>query len=295
MTSLHGKPDPEISIGPELVSDLLKLQHPDLAALSITSIEAGWDNAMFRLGDSWMVRLPRRAIAAQLLEHEQYWLPQLAPRLSVAVPTPYRIGYPSPQYPWNWSVVPWIDGVTADQRDLDTTVAQQVALFLRSLHQPASANAPYNPFRSVPLQQRAPDVEKRMRRLATTTSFITPTIQQIWHDALSVDPNTDKTWIHGDLHPRNILVNNGAIAGIIDWGDFTAGDVATDLASIWMLFSTPEVRQQALDTYGITPDVLCRAKGWTIFFGVLLLDEGRVNDPSHAAIGERTLRHLDDA
>ena len=97
-------------------------------------------------------------------------------------------------------------------------------------------------------------------------------------------------WIHGDLHPRNILVENGAIAGVIDWGDITSGDTATDIASVWMLFSDSHTRHQAIMEYGgISEETLQRALGWAILFGVMLMDTGLIDRPQHAIIGERIL------
>jgi aminoglycoside phosphotransferase (APT) family kinase protein len=109
------------------------------------------------------------------------------------------------------------------------------------------------------------------------------------HAPLDVSP----TLLHGDLHPRNVLVEQGVITGIIDWGDITSGDCATDLASIWMLFAEPRARQDALAAYGsLSEATLHRAKGWVVFFGVMLLDSGLIDNPRNAAIGERTLRRV---
>jgi aminoglycoside phosphotransferase (APT) family kinase protein len=103
------------------------------------------------------------------------------------------------------------------------------------------------------------------------------------------------TWLHGDLHPRNVLVEDGVITGIIDWGDITSGDCATDLASIWMLFTEPRSRQEAVEAYAnLTEATVQRAKGWAVLFGVMLLDTGLTDNPKHGAIGERILRHLPD-
>ena len=214
------------------------------------------------------MRLPRRQVAAKLIESEQTWLPLLAERLPIPIPIPYRIGKPAQNYPWRWSILPWLDGVTADREEPHLNQAQLFASFLRSLHLPAPSDAPQNPFRGVPLYQRAVSVEERMQRLEKKTNLITEKIRNTWHKALNTPINVRDTWLHGDLHPRNILVKNGAIAGIIDWGDLTSGDIATDLASIWMLFSEGNARQQALAEYGNVSDAtLQRAKGWAILFG----------------------------
>jgi aminoglycoside phosphotransferase (APT) family kinase protein len=187
-------------------------------------------------------------------------------------------------------VVSWITGVPADQHEPAPAQARPFAAFLRALHVPAPPDAPANPFRGVPLQQRAAVVEARMQRLASTTSLITPQIAQIWQAALDAPLDLPPTWLHGDLHPRNILVEHGVITGIIDWGDITAGDAATDLASIWMLFTEPDAREQVLVAYGaLSRATLQRTRGWAIMFGVMLLDSGLVDNPRNAAIGTRTL------
>jgi aminoglycoside phosphotransferase (APT) family kinase protein len=288
-----GTPGAEVAIDGALVAGLLAEQHPDLAQLPLREIDAGWDNALFRLGDRLAVRLPRRAIAAPLIVHEQAWLPRLAGQLPLPIPAPTRIGAPALGYPWHWSVLPWIPGEAADLHAPDPAQAGPFAAFLRSLHMPAPDDAPINPVRGCPLHQRASFTEARMQRLSGTTSLITPQIRQIWQAALDAPIDAPPTWLHGDLHPRNVLVEHGAISGIIDWGDLTSGDPATDLAAIWMLFAEPHARQAVLAAYGdISEATLRRAKGWAVVFGALLLDTGMVDNPRYAAIGERTLRHL---
>ncbi len=284
-----GTPIAEIEINESLIRHLLEEQHPDLAYLPMQPADTGWDNAMFRLGDQLAVRMPRRKIAVPLLHHEQTWLPQLAERLPIPVPTICRVGQPTADYPWQWSIVPWLDGVTADQEEPHANQVERFVTFLRSLHIPAPASAPTNPGRGIPLSQRAAGIEERMQRLETQTSLITAAIKHTWKQALNAPIDVQPTWLHGDLHARNVLVKDGVITGIIDWGDMAAGDRATDLASIWLLFAEQTVRQQAIDQCQISEATLQRAKGWAIVFGVLLLDTGLVDNPRHAAIGERTL------
>lgn len=286
-----GTPASEIEIDASLVHALLAAQHPDLAHLPLHPVDAGWDNAMFRLGDQLCIRLPRRKIAATLIEHEQTWLPQL-PTLPISIPIPCRLGHPGQGYPWKWSILPWLAGVTAAQQEPKHDQAQRFAAFLRSLHVPAPPNAPSNPFRGVPLHQRAISVEERMQRLEQKTNLITPVMKHRWNQALDAPVDVEATWIHGDLHPCNVLVEKGIITGIIDWGDITAGDCATDLAAIWMLFSDPQVRQQIRVEYNASESTLQRARGWAVFFGVVLLDTGLVDNSRYAVIGARTLRRI---
>jgi aminoglycoside phosphotransferase (APT) family kinase protein len=292
---LVGTPVSEIDIDTNLVYSLLSEQHPDLAHLPIELVDTGWDNVMFRLGDRLSVRLPRRTIAATLIENEQTWLPLLAQKLTLPVPKPYRIGEPGHNYPWRWSVVPWLAGMAADQAEPHANQAKVFASFLRSLHKPAPSNAPPNASRGVPLSQRQVAIEERMQRLQTKTNLITQKLKNIWSMALDAPIDVESKWLHGDLHPRNILVENGAITGIIDWGDITSGDIATDLASIWMLFSERSTREQVLAEYtNVSQATLQRSLGWAIAFGVMLLDTGLIDHPRHAIMGERILRRVSE-
>jgi aminoglycoside phosphotransferase (APT) family kinase protein len=290
-----GTPISELEIDAALVYNLLEEQHPELTHLPIHLVDAGWDNTIFRLGEHLSVRLPRRKAAATLIENEQTWLPFLADRLPIPVPTPYRIGKPARGYPWRWSVLPWLPGVAADQQEPHVNQAKLFASFLKALHVPAPLNAPLNLVRGVPLNQRAASIEERMQRLEGKTNLITPEIKNTWNKALNAPIDVQATWLHGDLHARNVLVENGVIVGIIDWGDITSGDIATDIASIWMLFGEQNARQQAIAEYAnISDATLQRAKGWAIIFGVLLLDTGLVDNPRHAVMGEKTLRRVSE-
>jgi aminoglycoside phosphotransferase (APT) family kinase protein len=288
-----GTPSAEFEIDSGLVATLIADQHPDLAHLPLQAIDAGWDNAMFRLGDHLAVRLPRRAAAANLIIHEQLWLPRLADHISLPVPNLHRVGAPALGYPWHWSIVEWLPGETADDCAPRPSEAKRWGSFLRSLHAPASSDAPTNAVRGGPLHQRAPAIEARIQRLNNTTNSISKQVRQIWNEALSVPIDLEPTWLHGDLHPRNVLVKAGVITGVIDWGDMTSGDPATDLASIWMLFDEPQAWRDALAAYAqLSQATLARAKGWAILLGIVLLDSGLVDRPKNAAIGEHTLRRV---
>jgi aminoglycoside phosphotransferase (APT) family kinase protein len=295
----HGQPvdqtpEADYEIDSALVAKLLAAQHPDLADLPLEAIAAGWDNAIYRLGESLAVRLPRRSIAATLIKNEQVWLPNIADRLTLPVPAPYRIGRPTDFYPCSWSVVPWLQGVSGDQKEPLSSEARTLAVFLRSLHTSTPRNAPANPFRGVPLEQRAASVKTRMERLAVKTELVTPRLRQIWDEALDAQLDVQLTLLHGDLHPRNVLVDTaGKLCGIIDWGDITTGDCATDLAAIWMLFGSSADHQAALAAYGgVSEATVSRAKGWAVLFGVLLLDTGHTDNPRNALVGERILRRV---
>jgi aminoglycoside phosphotransferase (APT) family kinase protein len=132
-----------------------------------------------------------------------------------------------------------------------------------------------------------------MKRLAARLPLITTEVWRVWEEAVAAPIDVEPTWIHGDLHPRNILVAAGALAGVIDWGDLASGDRATDLAVIWMSFSDAQARSELLAAYGpISEATYARARGWAVGFGVTLFETGMVDDPRHAAVGERTLRQV---
>jgi aminoglycoside phosphotransferase (APT) family kinase protein len=127
-------PPAEIEISELLVQHLLGSQQPALAHLPLKHFASGWDNTMFRLGDDYMIRLPRRALAAPLLLKEQQWLPHLKPHLPLPIPAPIFSGQPEADYPWHWSILPWLEGEAADlsppRRDQCTALAQ----FFRTLY-----------------------------------------------------------------------------------------------------------------------------------------------------------------
>jgi len=289
----NGTPGREFEVTGELITALLEDQHPDLARLEPRLADEGWDNFMFRLGENLAVRLPRRAAMANLIHHEQTWLPGLAAQLPIRVPSPFRVGMPAYGYPWRWSVVPWLPGEPADQNEPARNQATLWGKFLRSLHVPAPADAPINPVRGVPLSQRAHAVEERMDRVSSRTPLITTRIREIWTAGLKAPIDAPSTWLHADLHPRNVLVEHGRISGVIDWGDMTSGDCATDLASLWMLFAEPGARDDVLAAYAQCSEATVqRAKAWAVFFGVMLLDTGLKDNPRNAALGERILKCL---
>jgi len=290
---INGTPLAEIHIDTELVHTLLTQQHPDLADLPIRVLESGWDNVIYRVGKHLLVRLPRRAVAAALVINEQRWLPQLAQQLSLPIPTPVRIGKPTPEYPWYWSVVPWISGTTADQAILNAEQGKVLATFLNALHVRAPADVPHNPVRGVPLMWRESAVRERMMRLQNNMLAASREVRAVWDRALAAPLDAEDTWIHGDLHARNVLVQEGRIVAVIDWGDVAQGDRATDLAAIWMLLADRTAREIAMNACVPTStSTWQRARGWAVLFGITLLDTGLVDNARHAAMGDAILRRI---
>jgi aminoglycoside phosphotransferase (APT) family kinase protein len=282
-------PAAEVDVGPAVVRVLLAEQCPDLVELELVELAYGWDNAIFRLGDELTVRLPRRALAAELVEHEQRWLPELAARLPLPIPSPVRLGRPGGGYPWSWSVCPWFPGVVATRAAPADPfeAAETLGAFLAALHQAAPSAAPANPYRGGPLADR--DAVTRQRAEQVSDLIDAPAVLACWSDLVST-PRWDRppVWLHGDLHPANLLVHEGQLSAVIDFGDITAGDPATDLAVAWMLFPS-EARPTFRAAAGaIDDDTWLRARAWALSLALAYLANSADN-PMFARLGERVL------
>lgn len=288
-------PAAEVCIDVELVRRLLAEQFPELATRSLTVLANGWDNALFRLGEDLLVRLPRRLFAAELIGHEQQWLPELAPELPLPIPVPHFVGRPSPIYPWPWSMTPFLTGrIAAEETHLDLDlVARTLGDFLAQLHRPAPSHAPINPVRGVPLQQRTASFHANLARTPAGTD--TDAAEELWRDALSVEPWTrPQVWVHGDLHPANLLTDHGQLVAVLDFGDLTAGDPATDLAVAWMLFRPAErvvfwSCYAAAAGHPVEAALQVRARGWALALGTVFVARSADN-PVMAAIGAKTIK-----
>lgn len=297
------KPAAETFIDASLVRLLLASQAtdviPDAAVLPLAKVAEGWDNEVWRLGDSYAVRLPRRALAAPLVLNEQRVMAAIAARLAptgVRVPAPLVAGAPSDGYPWAWSVVPWIDG----ERALDEMPAArgawagQLARVLGALHADAPDDHPINPLRGNPLATRADSVDERMQSLhdaRVLDAGSATALHAAWHAGLAAAPwDRPPVWIHGDLHPGNLVTRDGVLAGIIDFGDVTAGDPAYDLAVAWLAFDAAG-RQRFTAAAGsrYDDDTWVRSRAWAAAVALMLLARSDDN-PAYVALG----RHAAD-
>ena len=280
-------PSADIDVDEALVADLLRAHVPDLATLPVRLVANGWDNAVVRIGDEWMARLPRRAAAADLIEHEQRWLPELAPRLPLPVPVPTFCGRPTERYPWPWTMGRWLPGASAakapprDQRD----TVERLSTFVRALHVEAPADAPTNAVRGVALQARADAVAMRA---ATLVDVIDRDLTLAVWAQLSTTPRWGgpPLWLHGDLHPDNMLTLDGRLSAVIDFGDLTSGDPATDLALAWMMFDI-EHRTMFRTLADIDDDTWRRAAGWALNLSLAYLSGD--DTTSMPGIGRHTL------
>ncbi len=289
-------PPAEVDVDVDLVRALLAEQHPDLADRPLTELANGWDNVMYRLGPDLTVRVPRRELAATLIEHEQRWLPELAPSLPLPIPAPVRIGRPSADYPWAWSILPWFDGGPAGtDPDLDgPAAATELGRFVAALHRPAPDDAPANPFRGGPLSTRAEGFHQRLDRLDGLVDV--GAARQRWDRCAAARPWAGPPlWLHGDLHSHNVVSQWGRLVAVIDFGDITAGDPATDLAVAWSLLDPTDhpAFRLAADSAGrpVDDDLWLRAEGWALAIGVAVLASSADN-PAMAAMARRMLGPL---
>lgn len=257
-------PAAEVDIDASLVTRLIRAQHPDLDG-PLWLVASGWDNVIYRLGDDLCVRLPRRALAVDLIRHEQRWLPGLAARAGAFVPAPVRAGVPGEGYPWPWSICPWFEGrAAADVSPAERgAAAADLAEFLARLHTPAPAEAPHNPWRGVPLTDRDAAVRERVAG--------TPDLLALWERLASAPAwGGPRHWLHGDLHPGNLVLapsGPARLAAVIDFGDLTGGDPASDLSTAWLTFDAAG-RAAFRDRYdtltGADADTWVRARGWAL-------------------------------
>ncbi|WP_233575144.1 aminoglycoside phosphotransferase family protein [Cellulomonas sp. PhB150] len=280
----------------ELARRLLLEQHPDLADLPLAWVGTGWDNAMWRLGEHLMLRFPVREVSAHLVEHEQAWLPVLAPRLPVDVPVPVRVGVPGALYPWPWSVVPWFEATpaAATPASAHSSWAAQLADFFVALHVPAPDDAPDNPVRGDDIAARREPLRDRLARLAL------PDADRIAarFDELAAAPRWTGTpvWIHGDPHPANLLEHGGALRAVIDFGDITSGDPACDLATAWMTFDASAralFRARVDEGCGWDDAMWQRAQAWALHLSVVM-QMHPVEYPHLAAVGRHGIEQALD-
>lgn len=270
--TVTGGSDLETDIDQELILRLLRDQAPHLAGLPVMKVRDGWDNAVWRLGDLLAIRITRRAVAVDLHRHEQRWLPVLAPRLPVPVPLPVIVGKPSAQFPWPWSVVPWFEGDIAAVAPPLPTEARALGAFLAALHVPAPEDVAPNPARGVRLASCQASVKLWARQASKNGDepLIVEAVD-VFNAGLLAATEHERVWIHGDLHSRNVLVDQGRFCAVLDWGDVAAGDAAADLAAVWWLFDL-DVHGDFWSSYRqVSTAMWHRARAWAALFGLSFL------------------------
>ncbi|MGG0718493.1 phosphotransferase [Robertmurraya massiliosenegalensis] len=273
---------PEKVMTEEEAEVLISLQFPKLEIVQIKIFAEGFDNTAFLINDRYVFRFPRREIAGELIKMENRLLPKIAPILPLQIPNPQFIGKPHDDYRWSFSGYEILKGkvpskLTRKQRVLS---AKPIALFLRKLHdfplqQVVELGIPYDKLGRMDIHKRKPLLEERVISL-TGKSFINQQQRDLIIRTLTtVDgPLSDmtKTLVHGDLHIRNMLVNDrGEISAILDWGDVHIGSPAIDLSIVYS-FLPLEGRELFFQLYGnVSEEIKKLARFKAIYTYVLLL------------------------
>lgn len=267
-------------VGPELIRELLRDQHPDLAELPLHEVDGGWGNQMWRLGEDLAVRVQRMNATTESQLLERLWLPQLAPRLPLPIPVPVREGVPSRALPKIWTVVTWIPGLPLDQTVITRPddAAEALGGFLEALHRTAPADAPMD---TVGRAAHPKDCDDGFDYFFSALDPATldgqgARAREIWNDATAA-PAWDgpAVWVHGDLHPANVVVNNGSISGIVDFEGVHAGDPAADIAAAWVLLPGGAAERFLAVYSGADEAMVRRARGHALLKSLFLMLMGQ--------------------
>lgn len=278
-----------------LVRRLIAAQFPQWADLPVRPVaNGGWDNRTFHLGDRMSARLPSAKRYADQMEKEQTWLPRLAPQLPATIPEPLAMGAPGEGYPGPWSVYRWLDGEPADpQRISDMPgFAADLAGFLDALHRIDTAGGPppgsHNFWRGGPLATYDAETRQAIETLGGRIDADGATAT--WEAALAAEWRNPPVWVHGDIAAGNLLVADGRLSAVIDFGCLGVGDPACDLAIAWTFFhgAAREAFRAALP---LDPATWARARGWTLWKALIVLAGLPGVNPDGR---ERTRRIIDD-
>lgn len=286
-------------IDAQLVRRLIETQFPQWARLPVRPVSVGgWDNRTFHLGDDMLVRLPSGPLYALQVEKEQRWLPRLAPRLPLPIPVPLAMGAPAEGYPWHWSVYGWIEGETAAPERIADPVrfAKRLADFLLAL-QRIDATGGARPGRHNFFRGGPPgfyDDETRRALSALKGEIDTETASKAWEAALASSWQRPPVWLHGDIASGNLLVREGDLCAVIDFGTSGVGDPACDLAIAWTLFEGKS-REAFRAALPLDDETWARGRGWTLWKGLIGLAGHLDGDPHKAAEARRVIEEvLDD-
>jgi aminoglycoside phosphotransferase (APT) family kinase protein len=252
----------ELEVDEALVRALLAEQFPDWADLPLERAGDGTVNVIYRLGDELSVRIPRRKGPDVEEDIEFRWLPVLAPHLTVAIPKPVARGRPGAGYPWFWSVHTWLEG----HLPTEPLPVEDVAGLVSALQRIDTAAAPEPDYgRGRPLSHRDPYVRDALERVAA------PGALELWERAVGAPEWKEaRVWVHADLDRRNVLVRDGRLTGVLDWGGLGVGDPALDVMVAWKLVSREE-RDRFRELLDVDDATWLRAQGWAVSQALIAL------------------------
>jgi aminoglycoside phosphotransferase (APT) family kinase protein len=281
----------EADIDAVLVGRLIAEQFPRWAGLPISAVRStGTVNAIYRVGDQLCARLPRVEEWAQDLEREWRWLPKLAPHLSLRVPEPLGKGHPTNLFPFSWAVYGWIDGrpYSDDLVDDEQQAARDLARFVDELRRIDPAGAPRSGRR--PLREL--DAVTREAIDAARGVIDGDAATAAWERALEA-PAWEGTpvWIHADLLRPNVLVCDGQLRAVIDFGGTGVGDPAADVIAAWSVFGRTG-RRAFRDALDVDDGTWNRARGFALHQAALIIPYyGRTN-PEFVSLARRTVEEV---
>ncbi|WP_046730941.1 aminoglycoside phosphotransferase family protein [Streptomyces humi] len=265
----------EIAVGEGLVRGLLAAQCPEWAGLPLARVGAGTENTMYRLGGDLLVRLPRTVEKGLALRKEQEWLPRLAPALPCPVPEPVHAGTPTGAYPARWSVYRWIEGAEAGPDSVRDWAAfgADLAAFVRELHgidlMGAVRAGDLSWYRGGGLGECDGWVGEYFDecRAVAGAELDVDTLERLWRAARALPgPRGPHVWLHGDLKPTNLLVREGRLHAVIDFGSLSVGHPDAEHSVLWDLPAA--ARHAYRDASGLDDETWDRARGWAIAVGV---------------------------
>ncbi|GAA1935360.1 phosphotransferase [Kitasatospora viridis] len=286
-----------------LLREQLRLQQPDLAELPLREVEGGWGNQMWRLGDELAVRIQRMNTEPDEQLKERRWLPLLAPRLPLPIPVPVRTGAPCDRLPKMWTVMTWVPGLPLDHGSITRGehAADTLAAFLRALHVPAPADAPAAAGFGAHPAECADGFRHFFDSLdADAIGSADDDVRAVWADAVAAPAwQGPPVWVHGDLHPANVVVADGTLAGVVDFGALCAGDPAWDLAAAWVLLPAGAAARFFAAYPEVDEATVRRARGLAALKSLFLMLMGQNGDrglpggkPAWGPLGRAALDRL---
>ncbi|MBE7121228.1 aminoglycoside phosphotransferase family protein [Bacillus cereus] len=266
-------------INVSLVKKLIQEQFPKWAHLEVKPVKfSGHDNRTFHLGEQMSVRLPSDAAYAPQVEKENKWLPILSKELSLPISAPIVKGNPSEEYPWPWSINKWIEGETVTKqnvRDLNE-FAMDLGSFLTELQSIDASNGPiagaHNFYRGGLISVY--DEEAREAIENNKDVFDETLLKHLWNLALRSTWACKPVWVHGDVAPGNLLVKDGKLSAVIDFGILGVGDPACDAAMAWTFFDKNS-RNVFKEVLRMGEETWNRARGWALWKALITYDANR--------------------
>lgn len=267
------------NINPALVACLLAAQFPEWADHPVSRVEPdGIDNTTFRLGEDMSVRLPSAEGYVEQVDKEHRWLPILARHLPLPIPQPLAKGIPGCGYPWPWSVYRWLEGAPANLERIGDLVefASDLAEFLGALYKIDPYGGPppgkHNFFRGGPLATYDRETRDAIAALSDEIDVDGPA--GVWEAALRAPWHHSPVWLHGDVSAENLLVDEGRLSAVIDFGCSGVGDPACDLTIAWTFFSG-ESRQAFQARVPLDDASWARGRGWALWKALTTLVQAR--------------------